>query len=344
MIYRFSLLEKILLNLNVIPHPMTDAVMSMGLSSALCVAVKLKITDALSDAPQSASQIAKTLSLETRGVETVLDCLEALGYLNSSKGGYSFNKRGRKFLSKASPDNFLDFILFGDWLHRTFGSLEDTIRGKGKPAMDLETMSEETWKLFSRAMINLAKTNVAEVTAKIKLAPNAARLIDLGGSHGLYSIHLCKKYPGLAATIADFEAVRKYSDETIAGHDMQKRVAFKPVDFLKGDIGAGYDAALAFNIIHGHDDALNESFFKKVHGSLNPEGVFVILDQIKGVGGGSQLSKATTSFMAINLLHQAHGNTYTFDQVQVWGRKAGFKRFELNKLHAPGFALITCSK
>lgn len=74
MIYRFSLLEHLLLAANVIPHPMRDSVISMGLSSALCTAVKLGITDALSATPQSAKQIAARQSLDERGTEVVLNC------------------------------------------------------------------------------------------------------------------------------------------------------------------------------------------------------------------------------------------------------------------------------
>jgi SAM-dependent methyltransferase len=344
MIYRFSLLERVLLATNVIPHPMADAVMSMGLSSALCVAVKLGITDALSATPQSPKQIAARQSLDERGTEAVLDCLEAFGYAKKSDGNYSFTNRGQKYLSETSPDSFLDFIRFADWLHRSFSSLEDTIRGKGKPAMNLDTMSDHEWGLFSRAMINLSRTNVEEVTGKISLPDSAKRLIDLGGSHGLYSIHLCKKYPGLTAVVADMEPVRKYCDAMVAQHGMQGRVTFMPIDFLKEDFGNGYDAALAFNVIHGHDNELNNRFVDKIHKSLNADGQLIILDQIKGTGGRTQLSRATTSFMAINLLHQAHGNTYTFDEVKVWGARAGFKRFDLRKLHAPGFALIICKK
>ena len=48
MIYKFSLIEKILLSNDIIPHPFTDAASSVGLGFALGSAVKLKIADQLS--------------------------------------------------------------------------------------------------------------------------------------------------------------------------------------------------------------------------------------------------------------------------------------------------------
>ncbi len=72
--------------------------------------------------------------------------------------------------------------------------------------------------------------------------------------------------------------------------------------------------------------------------------MYVILDQIKGIGGSSQMSKATTAYMALNLLHQAGGKTYSKNEIDIFTSKAGFKKSELKKLNAPGFGVVTCYK
>jgi hypothetical protein len=56
------------------------------------------------------------------------------------------------------------------------------------------------------------------------------------------------------------------------------------------------------------------------------------------------MSKATTSYMALNLLHQAGGKTYSRNEVDSIMQKVGFKYTELKKLHAPGFGVIICTK
>ncbi|MBD0287201.1 MAG: hypothetical protein M3342_18215 [Bacteroidota bacterium] len=344
MIYQFSFIERILLSKNVIPHPMVDAASSVGLAKALCVSVKTGITDALSAVPQRSDQIAQQCNLSAKGTEVILNCLDALGYVTKGTAGYAFNKRGLKFLSKDSPYNCRYFILFCDWTYSSFTNLEETIRRGEQSQMNLERFTEHEWELFSRAMIDLAKTNVAEVSRKIILPADAKKLIDLGGSHGMYSIELCKKYPGLSATVADLEPVRKYMDETVTSHGMTDRVQFMPVDFIKQEFGNGYDAALLFNIIHGMTPEKNIDLFKRIAAALTEKGQLVVLDQIKGTGGNTPLAKSTTSYMAVNLLHQANGNTYSFEEVKTWGESAGFQKFKLKKLNAPGFALIFCEK
>ncbi|MCU0353034.1 MAG: acetylserotonin O-methyltransferase [Cytophagales bacterium] len=344
MIHRFNFIEKILLNRNIIPHPLMDVAANVGLAKALGVAVKLKITEQLDGTEKTAAQIAQACAVSEKGTEIILDCLEAMGYVDKNGNGYRFNKRGAKFLDRHSPDSFCYFILFCDWAYQSFLTLEETVVQGRQLRTNLEYFGEHEWELFSRAMTELARTNLAEVVGKIRLPEKASRLIDLGGSHGLYSIELCKKYPTLSAEVVDFEPVRKYANENIEKYSMQNRVVFKASDFMKEAIPTGYDAALLFQIIHGNTTEANRNLFRKIAAALNPGGQLIILEQVKGIGGDSQLSKANTSFMALNLFHQSSGNTYTFGEVSDWAKEAGFRRQQLKKLNAPGFGLIICEK
>lgn len=344
MIYKFNFIEKILLNKDIIPHPFADVGSNVGLAKALGLAVKLKITDQLGSQSKNISSISKGASVSEKGAELVLDCLTALGYTEKYADGYRFTKRGSKMLDKKSYQNMLHFIEFSDWAFNSFTTLEDTIRN-GKPSqINLDNFSDYEWEIFSRAMIDISKTNVKEVIGKINFSDTAKNIIDLGGSHGLYSIALCEKYKNLSSTILDLEPVRKYTDECVTENNMKNRVFFKPCNFIKDDLLLNQDGALLFNIIHGFTSEQNTVLFKKIYQSLNNGGQLIILDQIKGIGGKSQLSMATTSFMAINLFHQANGNTYSFNEVKNWSNIAGFKRTKLAKLNAPGFGIITCEK
>jgi hypothetical protein len=345
MIYKFSLIEKILLATDVIPHPFADASSSVGLGFALGSSVKLKIADQLSMKFNDVGTIARAANVSEVGAELILDCLDALGYVQKKDNQYAFTKRGFKNLSLGSPHNFRHFILFCDYLYKGYLHLDETIRlGKRAQSNMLEEMTDYEWELFSRAMIDISKTNYKEVAGKIPVAKSAAKMLDLGGSHGLYSIELCKRNPGLKATIVDLPPVKKYADECINQHNAGNSVSFLALDFMKDELPENNDIVLAFNIIHGLNPSENEALAHKVYKSLNNGGKYVILDQIKGIGGSSQMSKATTSYMALNLLHQAGGKTYSRNEVDSIMQKVGFKYTELKKLHAPGFGVIICTK
>ncbi len=344
MIHKFNIIERILLNLNIIPHPLMDTAVNVGLAKALGVAVKIKITDQLSTQEKSVTNIAKACNISEKGTEIILDCLEAMGYVDKNSGGYKFNKRGSKFLDRNSPDSFCYFILFSDWAYNSFINLEDTVRLGKQPRESLVYFNEHEWELFSRAMAELANTNLKEVVGKIKIPHTATQLLDLGGSHGLYSIEFCKKHPALKAEIVDYEPVRKYADENIEKHNMQGRVTFTASDFMKEDVPHSNDIVLLFQIIHQNTPEQNIALFKKVYSALNQGGQLVILEQIKGIGSKSQLSKSNTSFIALNLFHQASGNAYAFEEVSAWAKEARFTKQTLKKLNAPGFGLIVCEK
>ena len=344
MVHKFNVIERILLNVNIIPHPLMDSAVNVGLAKALGVAVKLKITDQLSTQEKSVPNIAKACNISEKGTEIILDCLEAMGYVDKNSSGYKFNKRGSKFLDRNSPDSLCYFILFSDWACNSFISLEDTIKLGKQPRESLDYFNEHEWELFSRAMAELATTNLKEVVGKINIPKTATKLLDLGGSHGLYSIEFCKKHPELNAEIIDFEPVRKYANESIKKHNMQGRVIFTDSNFMKEDIPQSNDVVLLFQIIHQNTPEQNLALFKKVYSALHQGGQLIILEQIKGIGSKSQLSKSNTSFIALNLLHQASGNAYTFDEVRAWAKEASFSKQTLKKLNAPGFGLIVCEK
>lgn len=345
MIYKFSLIEKILLSNDIIPHPFADASSSVGLGFALGSAVKLKIADQLAMEFKDVKSIAKGANVSEVGAELILDCLDALGYVQKKETQYAFTKRGFKNLSAQSPNNFRYFILFCDYLYKGYIHLDETVRlGKRPQSNMLEEMTDYEWELFSRAMIDISRTNFKEVAGKIPVAKTHTKMLDLGGSHGLYSIELCKRNPNLKATIVDLPPVKKYADECIAQNNASKNVTFLPSDFMKDELPKNVDIILAFNIIHGLNPTENETLAEKVYNSLNSGGMYVILDQIKGIGGSSQMSKATTSYMALNLLHQAGGKTYSKNEIDTFTKKVGFQKAELKKLNAPGFGVVVCYK
>lgn len=345
MIYKFSLIEKILLSNDIIPHPLADSSTSVGLALALGNAVKLKIVDRLSMEFKDVKQIANGAKMNEVGTELILDCLDALGYVQKKDKQYAFTRRGYKFLSAQSPNNFRNFILYSNDLYKGYLQLDETIRTGKRPASNtLEQKTDHEWELFSRAMIDLSSTNYKEVAKKIPVAASHTKMLDLGGSHGLYSIELCRNHPQLRATIVDLPPVKKYADECISKHNASESVTFLGSDFMKDELPKNVDIILGFNIVHGFNPSENELLAKKVYDSLNDGGMYVILDQIKGIGGSSQMSKATTSYLALNLFHQAGGKTYSKSEIDAITKKAGFTKTELKRLHAPGFGIVICYK
>ncbi|MCO5232342.1 MAG: hypothetical protein LC105_10025 [Chitinophagales bacterium] len=196
MIYKFSFIEKVLLSNDIIPHPFADASSSVGLGFALGSAIKLKIADQLSMEFKDVKSIAKGANVSEVGAELILDCLEALGYVQKKETKYAFTKRGFKNLSEQSPNNFRYFILFCDYLYKGYIHLDETIRlGKRPQSNMLEEMTNYEWELFSRAMIDIAKTNFKEVAKKYLLPKHILNCLTLEVRMAYIVLNFVRKIP-----------------------------------------------------------------------------------------------------------------------------------------------------
>jgi hypothetical protein len=345
MIYKFTPVEKMLLKKAIVPQPIFDADSNPVLGRALSAAVSTGLTDALSTEFCSARDLAQQAQLSEEVTPLVLDCLEALGYVIRKNDSYAFSRAGKKFLSRDSPGNLVNYLLFSDRIHfRAFGNLDQVLTSGRQQRDNLSTFTAEEWKLFTLAMQDIAKINVEEVTRAIPRMQGKGRLLDLGGSHGLYSVYQCKRSQALQAEVLDMAAVRPYLEQNIRQYHLEDRLSFREGDFMVTDWGAGFDMIFAFNIIHGLKAADNAELFAKALRSLADGGLFIIFDQIKDMKGKSPLARAIPAYIGLNLYIQTGGRTYQAGELGVMLKTAGFSSIRTKRLHIPGTALLIATK
>src|SRR5690606_365325 len=128
----------------------------------------------------------------------------------------------------------------------------------------------------------LAQLAGPEIVARVRLPATARRLLDVGGGHGMYSVLFCRRYGALAATGFDTPRALETARDTVRAHQLEGRVTLQPGDFMTGNLGEGYDAALLFNIIHGLAPQDNAALFERVSRALRPGGQIIIAEQLAG--------------------------------------------------------------
>src|SRR3990167_3704302 len=123
MIHKFSPLENILLRFDVIPHPLLDALTYVILGRALQVGTKIGLFEHLENSNTlSLEALSKKTDFASDGLEPILDCLAALGYIKQVGKNYSLTKRGHKFFSAKSNFSMKNTVLFSDYV---FEALND---------------------------------------------------------------------------------------------------------------------------------------------------------------------------------------------------------------------------
>ena len=121
-----------------VPSPMPEklhkVIERFFLSKALFAACEFGIFDKLRSAssPQSADEITKALSSDLDATTRLMDTLVAMELLEKSKQGdqwlYSNSEMATKFLTKDSPDSYLDMIsMRNKTTYPIFGNLETAV-------------------------------------------------------------------------------------------------------------------------------------------------------------------------------------------------------------------------
>jgi len=205
-----------------------------------------------------------------------------------------------------------------DWTAR----LEEFVR-TGK-ALDLHVsdMTPEHWAGYQDAMRALS-VGVAPAVAKAVPMPAApTAMLDIGGSHGLFSVALCRRYPTLRSTVLELPAAAEEAGRLLAREETSGRVTLEAGDALTADLGADrFDLVLMSNVAHHFSDEQNRDLARRVAVALKPGGVYVIGEFVRRHRGSAGDGMAATAGLYFALTSTS--GTWELEQIQDWQRSAG---------------------
>ena len=339
-----SIRERTLALLNKLPAPILDGFAHVLFGRALMLCTSCGIFDALQTSRLSAGEIAERVGLSKRGTEVLLQAMEAGGYIRRDGERYWNSKIAERWLTRASPRYVGNLVRYFETLFRRWEFLDETAR-RGEPQKPyFEYFTDEDWEIYTYGMMDLARILMPDVLKAVRLPPSARRLLDIGGSHGLYSIELCRRYPSLTAEVLDFDKAVRVGKKITEEYGMSDRVTHRVVDFKNDDFGNEYDVVLAFNIVHGLTPSENSSLLKKTYKAMANDGLLFIMDQMRDGRSGRSLSGLIPAIVGLNLFNEIGGNAYSIREIQEWCTAAGFVGCRVKKLRAPGVAIVKAQK
>src|SRR5437763_4309823 len=231
-----NLLERIALRAGVVPTPLGDTIVAMTLARTIMVATKLGIFEVLANGESTASEVATRCGLDQHATEVLLFALGGAGYVRSKGTHYTLAPVARKWLLKSSPQSLYDYMLF-NFLNWTWDErFEDFIRS-GEPTHIHQEMSNDEWQVYQRAMRSLAGFSASEVARRIPVPRGALHMLDIGGSHGYYSVMLCRLHPGLRAVLLDLPDAFVYAATILAQEGMGQRIVHSVGNVLSAGQG-----------------------------------------------------------------------------------------------------------
>ncbi len=335
---RLTPLERLLGRLHLLPAPVMDAFGSVLFGRVLVIALRRGVFQATADAPCTVEDLAQKTDLSPKGIRLVAEALVSGGYLRRKGNAYSASAETRRWLLKESEYSIGNLLRYFETLYQRWDYLEYSLEHGSPPRPYYELFEEKDWELYVLAMRDLARLLAASVVPRIVLPDGTGLLLDVGGSHGVYSMECCRRSAGLTAVVMDFEGALRHADGLIRKAGMEQRIVLSPGDFLKKPFPKDVDVALMFNILHGFSEAENRRLFRKTLDALRPHGRLYVLDQMRSDSGGSPLARFIPLVVGLNLLNEIGGTSYTQEMVAGWC--SGVSRIRRRRLRLPGLTML----
>jgi SAM-dependent methyltransferase len=298
---------------------------------ALSTAVMLGVFDALHESPASPAELAERLSLDPLGAETLLTTLLTLGYVESEEGERLRNSAvAERQLVSSSPESIATFVGAQADLHwETLSLLPEAVRDGKAYAMHEERHDEaDRWAAYIRGLYEISRPE-HEANAAMVPVEDPRRLVDVAGGHGGFSMAMCRRHPGLQATVLDLPPSVAVGREIVKEEGFSDRISFREGDVFEVGLGEDVDVVSVFNLIHHLPEDRDRELCRMARAALRAGGCLVIGDSARPEPGEQVSEHGAIS----SLLFYAwsHSRNFRPSEIRAWMGEAGFREVETHR-------------
>jgi 2-polyprenyl-3-methyl-5-hydroxy-6-metoxy-1,4-benzoquinol methylase len=333
-----GVVERIGLRLDLGPVALADTHVTMIAARTIMAGASLGIYDAIDEGARTAQEVAAACRTDLRATRTLLEALAALEYVVHRRGRYTNSKRVTRWMLARSPRSVKDKLVFQQVEWNMLARLDEYVR-TGAPIDMHATFDAPRYALYQAGMRSVAAALAPIFARHVPVPRRAKRLLDVGGSHGLYSVALCRLHPGLSAEILELPDAIAHAAPILAREKMGARVRHVVGD-AREDLGdREYDVVLLANLVHHFSDAENAALARRVARALVPGGRFVVLDIERARGG------VLGTMMDLYFALTSASGTWTADEIAEWQRRAGLEPLRpVRPRMAPGWVLQSAKR
>jgi hypothetical protein len=340
--------KQVFLQFNLGPGPILDLFAPLAFK-AIYAGYKINLFETLNTYGKlDSGEISQKIICNENHLVILLDTLCSLGYLIKKKKYYSNSKMTKKWMLKNSIVNMGEMLGFFNDASERWSGLDKSIC-KGEPFENCKDWMDNhagSWEHYHKNLRGVAGLLVDEIVSRSVLPRNANKLIDIGGSHGLYSVRFCQRYPNLTANIFDWEHARSVATQTIIQNNLTERIRFIKGDILIDEFGKDFDVALLFNVIRVFSVQDLLYILKKTHDAMNNGGTILIADQFCSYMK-TPYTQANALLIVLELINSGTAKLYKVKEVNDLLINTGFiKPHEIKLRHSGGISIVSaiCNK
>lgn len=318
-------------------------------SGAVLIAfAQLGVGDALASEALTAIEVAERTGTDPAAMARFLPAAESLGLISSDDGLYRLTDVSCQVLASGGEASIVHLLVREATFYLRWSRLAEAVRSGGRPEANARDEDHSDWvPNFVMALADTARMSEPGITAAlspiIERLDHPARVIDVGGCHGIYSLGLAQRFPGLSAVVFDLPPVIAVTRQIIADMRFADRVTAVAGDFRVDSLGSGYDLALTFGVLVGENAEQSVALLQKVYDSLLPGGRIAIRTGGRGQQGDGPALNSSLADVHM-LLSTKGGAAHSADHTREWLQEVGFTDLDEIDVPAPGHGALLVAR
>ncbi|KTG10862.1 hypothetical protein AUR64_06660 [Haloprofundus marisrubri] len=266
------------------------------------------VLDALTSRAGTADAVAAETEVTPEAARVVVESLADLGFLERVGDEFEVTNRALGFLAKRDVRSIGRLPHALDILD-SYVALPETMRTGHPPEQSAGSMVN---RLGAHAATDESVVR-ASVTAAVRIAPQAERVLNVAGGSGVYAREFAAR--GFEVTMCDGDDVIEYVAPTLEHADVTLETRS-----LATLADGSYDLVFGDDLCRALTVAENRTLLSTVRDALSPCGAAVFVEPVRG-----RAATATTVRAATEALASGHGGAYDEDQFRTWFSEAGLE-------------------
>ena len=318
-----NFLERVAIQCGVVPPGIFECWFGMMLARTVMAGSKLGIFESLAAAPLTSEEVAGRCGTHVRATEKLLNALVGVKCVRVHGGRYALRRSARSWVLEKGKHSFHDqnllhYLEWNWWEH-----CEEYVR-TGKPLRVHEKLTREQWGVYQRGMRSGIEMPAQWVARHLKLPRTARTMLDIGGAHGYFSVAICRRHPGLRATILDLPEAIEHAAPILAREGMGDRILHRAGNALTEDLGReAHDLIFMASMVHHFDDLTNRRLMRRISGALRPGGIVAIWEPVRQDPAGKIQQVGGLLDLFFGLFSEA--GTWSAAEIATWFREAGLE-------------------
>jgi SAM-dependent methyltransferase len=316
----------------------TESVLTV---SALIAATKLGLWKALEGRNLSLTELSQQLDATPQGLNELLPALAHSGMLEIREDDrFSLSRAAETWFTSRGRADYTPLVLWWVELLPEMVNLDKAVKDNRSFLGLWQRMQEkpDMGRNFSQFMKQSAQMLVGPLLQALQFPDEKRRLLDIGGSHGLFTLELCRRYPRFESTIFDLSAALSETADHIARYALGDRVRTQAGDFYTDPLGSGYDIVLTLRFLHDHPDYKIKVLLRKIYEALVPGGEYVALTMLK-----DQVHPENALFSLL-FYYEDGGRNLRYSEIEAWLREARFVDVIREELSPGQFSIVRARK